>query len=212
MSTKKLYHEDGYLKEHASKVKLVQRNRILLDETVFFPDSGTEPGDKGTIEEYKVVKVERDKQSDEIWHIVEGTPSFKPSDTVITKIDWEKRYRMMRLHSALHLLAGCFDLLFRQRAVAGTVEENSAFLVFKTPVDEYVNDSVGQANDDIADGLEIETYEDEKRKGFRWCRIGNYSPIPCGGVHTKDTKEIGKLFIKEKKADGQGQRLVIGIE
>lgn len=212
MSTKMLYHENAYLKEHQSKVRKVEGNKILLDETILFPEAGTEPGDTGMIDAYKVVRVERDKEKDEIWHYLNDVPNFQPGDTVNVKVDWEKRYKMMRLHSALHLLAGCFELLFRQMAVAGTVESDSAFLVFKQPMDDYIKDSIGQANDDIADELIVQTYPDENRKGFRWCKIGDYSPIPCGGVQVKNTKEIGKIFLKEKKADGQGQRVFIGVE
>ena len=106
---------------------------------------------------------------------------------------------MMRLHSALHLLAGVFDSRFKERAVAGVVKSNSAYLVFKRPLDDkIIQKAFEQANEDVGEGLEIETYEDEKRKGFRWCRIGNYPPIPCGGLHVKNTKEIGKIIFKEK--------------
>jgi len=212
MATRMLYHQDAYLREHESKVRRVEGNRVLLDDTIFFPVAATEPGDAGTMDGHKVVKVERDRATDEVWHVLEQAPDFNPGDTVTLRLDWDKRYGMMRLHSALHLLAGCFELLFRHRAVAGTVESDSAFLVFKQPVDEYINDSVAQANDDIQDGLEIETYEDEKRKGFRWCRVGHYSPIPCGGVHVRNTKELGRLILKEKQPDGGGQRLTIGVE
>lgn len=212
MSTKMWYHEDAYLREHQSKVRRVDGNRVLLHETIFFPETATEPGDTGTMDNHKVVKVERDREKDEVWHILGKAPDLNPGDAVDLSIDWDERYKMMRLHSALHLLAGCFGLLFRQRAVAGTVESDSAYLVFKQSVDEYVKDSIDQANDDIADGLTIKTYEDKERKGFRWCKVGDYSPIPCGGIHVKNTEEIGKIFLKEKKADGQGQRIVIGVE
>ena len=119
---------------------------------------------------------------------------------------------MMKLHSALHLLAGVFDTRFKERAVAGAVKSNSAYLVFKHELpDETIQKSLDQANKDIEEELEIKTYEDENRKGFRWCRVGDYIPIPCGGVHLKNTKEIGKLTLKEKTTETGKQKLTIEV-
>lgn len=210
--TKKLYYQNPYQKEHQSKVIRVEENRVLLDETIFFPVTPTEPGDTGIINNYRVVKVERDLKKDEVWHFLESPPEFKNSDIVRLQVDWKKRYKMMRLHSALHLLASSFDSLFKQRAVAGVVQVDIATLVFKQPVDKYIKDSIAQANNDVQKSLEIITYEDEKRKGFRWCKVGYYLPIPCGGIHVKNTKEIGKLFLKDKQAEGKGQKLIIDVE
>jgi alanyl-tRNA synthetase len=207
---KMLYHQNSYQKEYRSKVIQIEGKKVLLDETIFFPVTPTEPGDIGIINNYRVVEVKRDPKKDIIWHFLENSPDFKKGDVAHLQIDWERRYKMMRLHSALHLLAGCFDSLFRQRAVAGIVESDTANLVFKQPVDDYIGDSIAQANDDIQRGLEIVTYEDEKRKGFRWCKIGDYPPIPCGGVHVRNAKEIKKLLLKEKRSEGQ--RLIIGVE
>ena len=208
--TKMLFYQNPYTREYQTKVLQVKGNKVLLEETIFFPQASTEPGDTGKINDRKVVEVEREK--DKIWHILEKVPDFKEGETVNLQIDWEKRYKMMRLHSGLHLLAGAFELLFRQRAVAGMVKADSAFLVFKQPVEDYIQDSLGQANDDIQDGLEIKTYEDEKGKGFRWCKVGDYSPIPCGGVHVKNTKEIGKLFLIKKTIEDGRQKLTVGVE
>jgi Ser-tRNA(Ala) deacylase AlaX len=119
---------------------------------------------------------------------------------------------MLRLHSALHLWAGVFDLHFKERAVAGVVKSNSAYLVFKHELtDETIQKALEQANKDIQEGLEIKTYEDEKRKGFRWCRVGDYIPIPCGGVHVKNTKEIEELVCVEKIIEDGKQKLIMGV-
>jgi Ser-tRNA(Ala) deacylase AlaX len=120
---------------------------------------------------------------------------------------------MMRLHSALHLLAGVFDSQFKERAVAGVVKSNSAYLVFKHELtDEIIQKALEKANEDIQKGLEIKTYEDEKRKGFRWCQIGVYIPIPCGGLHVKNTKEIGELILREKIIEAGKQKLTIEVK
>lgn len=206
--TKTLFHEDAYLKEHQTKVSRINGNKILLEETIFFPQTSTEPGDIGKINNSIVVGLK--KEGDEIWHILNNPPIFKEGDTVNLQIDWDKRHKMLRLHSALHLWAGVFDLHFKERAVAGVVKSNSAYLVFKHELtDETIQKALEQANKDIQEGLEIKTYEDEKRKGFRWCVVGNYIPIPCGGVHVKNTKEIGELVCIERVIEDGKQKLTM---
>lgn len=206
-----LFYKDAYLKEHQTKVIKIEGNKVLLKETVFFPQTSTEPGDVGKINDNKVVGLKR--EGEEIWHMLNKPPAFKEGNTVNLLVDWNKRYKMMRLHSALHLWAGVFDLQFKERAVAGVVKSKSAYLVFKHELaDEIIKKALEQAKKDIQDGLEIKTYEDEKKKGFRWCRVGSYIPIPCGGVHIKNTKEIGELILKEKIIEAGRQKLTFQIE
>jgi len=208
--TKMVFHEDTYKKELQTKVIKIDGNRILLEETIFFPQTSTEPGDTGKINETKVIGLK--KEGEKIWHILKRAPSFSEGDTVKLQIDWNKRYKMMRLHSALHLLAGVFDSQFKERAVAGVVKSNSAYLVFKHPLDDkIIQKAFEQANKDVPKGLKIEIYEDEKRKGFRWCKIGGYPPIPCGGLHVKNTKEIERLIFKEKTLEVGRQKITLEV-
>lgn len=209
--TIRLFYENPYLKEYQTKVTKIEGNRVLLEGTIFFPQTSTEPGDVGKINDSKVVGLKR--EGEEIWHILNKPPAFKEGDLVNLWIEWKKRYKMMRLHSALHLCAGVFDLQFKERAVAGVVKSNLAYLVFKHELtDEIIQNALDLANKDIREGLEIKTYEDEKRKGFRWCQIGHYIPIPCGGLHVKNTEEIGELILKEKAIEAGRQKLVFQIE
>lgn len=209
--TKILFYKNTYLKEYQTKIKKIEGNKILLEETLFFPQTSTEPGDLGKINDCKVIGLK--KEGDDIWHILNKAPSYKEGDTVNLQLDWDKRYKMMKLHSALHLLAGVFDLQFKERAVAGVVKSNSSYLVFKNELsNETIQKAFEQANKDIREELEIKIYEDEKRKGFRWCLVGNYIPIPCGGIHIKNTKEIGKLFCKEKIIEAGKQKIVLEVK
>lgn len=209
--TKILFHEDAYLKECQTKVAKIEGNRILLEETIFFHQTSTEPGDIGEINECKIIGLK--KEGEEVWHILNKAPLFKIGETVNLQLDWAKRYKMMRLHSALHLWAGVFDLHFKERAVAGVVKSESAYLVFKHELaDEVIQKSLEQANRDIQKGIDIKTYKDEKRRGFRWCQVGSYIPIPCGGLHVKNTKEIGELIYKGKIIEEGKQKLTLEVK
>ncbi len=119
----------------------------------------------------------------------------------------------MKLHSALHLLAGPFDKNFAKRAVAGAVKENQAHLIFKEEIsDEIIDKCLKQANKDIQTGLEIKSYWDEKREGFRWTQVGEYLPIPDGGLHVKNTTEIRKIYLVNKEIEQGKQKIIISIE
>jgi Ser-tRNA(Ala) deacylase AlaX len=209
--TKQLFYEDAYLKGHKARVSKVEGSRVLLEETILFPQTSTEPGDVGRINGFKILGLK--KEGAEIWHVLNTVPSFKEGDLVDLEVDWNRRYKTMRLHSALHLWAGVFEAKFNERAVAGVVKSDAAYLVFKHELaDEVIQKSLEQANMYVQAELGITTYEDEVRQGFKWCRIGEYVPIPCAGLHVRNTKEIGPLTCTQKALEGQKQKLVLKID
>ena len=208
--TELVYYQDQYKTEIEAKVEKVEGNKISLDKTIFIPQTNTEPGDFGKIQDIKIAGSNKD--GDDIWHIIPQYNPFKVGDIVKLRLDWKYRLNAMRLHSALHLLAGVFDSKFKQRAVAGDVKPKSAYLVFKNEIpDEIIKQAVEQANTDIKSGEEIKTYDDEKRKGFKWCAIKDYPPIPCGGLHIKNIKEIKGIKIVKTELEQGKQKLFIEL-
>jgi len=198
--TNLVYYEDPYKTEIEAKVMKVEGNKVLLDKTIFIPQTNTEPGDFGKIQDVKIAGSK--KENDEIWHIIGQYNPFKVGEKVKLTLDWKYRLNAMKLHAALHLLAGVFDSKFKERAVAGVVKPKNAYLVFKHEIsDEIIKQAIDQANEDIKSGVEIKTYEDEKRRGFRWCTVKDYPPIPCGGLHVKNAKEITEIVLINKEAE-----------
>jgi Ser-tRNA(Ala) deacylase AlaX len=209
--TKLIYYQDQYKKEIEAKVVKIEGNMVLLDKTIFIPQTNTEPGDLGKINGIKISGLKKDEKN--IWHIIQKQITFQVNDTVKLELDWNKRSLAMKLHSALHLLAGPFDKNFEKRAVAGALRGNQAYLVFKEEVsDEIVSGALKQANEDIENGLEIKSYWDEEREGFRWTQVGNYPPIPDGGLHVKNTNEIGKIKLVSKELKQGKEKITISIE
>lgn len=206
-----LYYQDQYKTESDAKVIKVEGNKILLDKTIFIPQTNTELGDFGKVQDIKIAGSK--KEGDEVWHILSQYNPFKVGDKVKLTLDWKYRLNAIRLHSALHLLAGVFDSKFKERAVAGVVKPKNAYLVFKHEFpDEMIKQAIKQANTDIKSGAEIKTYWDEKRKGFRWCAIKDYPPIPCGGLHVKNAKEIGVITLVVKEIEQGNQKITIAIK
>jgi len=209
--TELIYYQDQYKKEADAKVMKVEGNRILFDKTIFIPQTNTELGDFGKAQDIKIAGSK--KEGDDVWHILPQYNPFKVGDKVKLTLDWKYRLNAIRLHSALHLLAGVFDSRFKERAVAGVVKPKNAYLVFKHELpDEMTKQAITEANADIKAGVEIKTYWDEKRKGFRWCTIKDYPPIPCGGLHVKNAKEIGEIILVNKKMEQGNQRITIAVE
>ena len=209
--TELIYYQGQYKTETEAKVVKVEGNKILLDKTIFIPQTNTEPGDFGKVNDVKIAGSK--KEGDDVRHIIPQYNPFKVGDKVKLTLDWKYRLNAMRLHSALHLLAGVFDSKFKERAVAGVVKPKNAYLVFKHEIsDEIINQATEEANADIKSGVQIKTYEDEKRKGFRWCAVKDYPPIPCGGLHIKNTKEIGEIVLVNKEIEQGKQKITITIK
>lgn len=209
--TELIYYQDQYKTEVDAKVVKVEGNKILLDKTIFIPQTNTEPGDFGKIQDIKIAGSK--KEEDNVWHIIGQYNPFKVGEEVKLTLDWKNRFNAMKLHSALHLLAGVFDSKFKERAVAGVVKSKNAYLVFKHEIsDEIISQAIKQANDDVKSGVEIKGYADEKRKGFRWCAVKDYPPIPCGGLHVKSAKEIEEIILVSKEMEQGNQRITIAIE
>ena len=209
--TELIYYKDKYKNEIEAKILKIEGNRIVLDKTIFIAQTNTEPDDYGKINNMKIAGSK--KEDKDIWHIFPKPIPFQEKDTVKLELDWNKRFSAMRLHSALHLLAGPFDKNFAKRAVAGAIKGNQAYLVFKEEIgDEIIDKAILQANKDIQTGLEIKSYWDENREGFRWTKVGEYAPIPDGGLHVKNTKEIGKLRLVSKVQEQGKQKITISIE
>jgi len=100
--TEKLYHGDPYLREFEAEVLGIDGNEVELDRTAFYPEGGGQVGDTGSIGGIRVVDTRI--RNDRIVHVLEAPPRFDVGETVGCRIDWERRYRIMRLHSASHVM------------------------------------------------------------------------------------------------------------
>lgn len=123
--TELLYQTDSYLKEFDALVTSVRGNEIALDRTAFYPGGGGQPHDLGKIlsgdRVWGVRKVCKEKNGGEVWHQVEG--DLPSAGTQIRGlIDWERRYRLMRTHTALHILCGVIFRDYRAAVTGGNME------------------------------------------------------------------------------------------
>lgn len=205
------YFDDPYVREFKSKVASVDGVNVILEDTYFFPRGGGQTGDSGTIGGVKVVDTVAGNGG--IVHIMESAPSFKAGDTVECAIDWEKRYRKMRLHSASHIVYYLMKEVFGDActiASSGLLDENKerSDYLFEAPLDKAkLKEVEDRANALIAEGWDIKTYRDPVDSGvLRW----EMSPwkMDCCGTHPKNSKEIGHITISRGKKPGKGRERI----
>jgi len=210
----KLYYEDAYLREAEAKVARIDVNNVILDRTIFYPHAGGEPGDTGLIEDCRVIDTKL--VDDEVIHVLERSPTFNVGDSVRIRIDWDRRYKLMRMHTALHLLFGvCREIIGEIKAVGSNVggEKSRMDIHLEGSVDAELRERIEmRCNELIGEALKVKIWWDSERPGFRWTQIGDMPKIPCGGLHVRDIGEIGKLRIIKRRSMGKNKdRLEISV-
>ena len=126
--TTELFRNDSYLKSCNSKIIKIDDDGIKLDQTIFYPEAGGQPGDKGKIiirnEEIDVIDTRY--VNNEIIHVVENISNLNLDDEIECKIDWERRFNIMQVHTSLHLLCS----LISAPVTGGQINENKGRLDF----------------------------------------------------------------------------------
>ncbi|NJE76212.1 alanyl-tRNA editing protein [Thermococcus sp. ES12] len=211
--TRKLYYEDAYLKEAKAKVLEVKDNALLLDQTVFYPTGGGQPHDRGTISGVEVLDVYKDDAGN-VWHVVAEPERFKPGDEVELKIDWDYRYKLMRIHTAMHLLEHVLNLVlpgeWELYGSGMSVEKGRYDILYPENVNQWKEQIIETFNRLVDEGGEVRIWWEGET---RYTQIRDFEIIPCGGTHVRDIREIGHLKKFKRSSLGKGkQRLEIWLE
>ena len=206
--TEKLFNADPYMKETSAVVTKIEGNKVYLDRTIFFAFSGGQASDSGTINNQPASNIE--KEGDEIVHTLEN-PGFSIGDTVNLKIDWDRRYKIMKLHSAAHIVYYFLrEKIGKFKMIGSNISSDKARIDFEyqESIKPVLADLEAQTNKKVDEGLEIKTYDDEKEKGKRWWAVGDWK-MPCGGTHPKNTKEIGHIKLKRVNIGAGKERIEV---
>jgi misacylated tRNA(Ala) deacylase len=240
MSTRALFREDAYLTRCEASITAIDELGIHLDQTVFYPLGGGQAGDAGSLTLTDGTRIEitdtrkakfEGATPDDAVHVPAPDQEalltkLKVGDWVTAEIDWERRYRHMRLHTATHLLCsalpypvdGCSITSGYARMDFATVEpiEREAL---ETRLRELIGGAHPVATEWITD-QEMEERPELVRTmsvkppvgmgRVRLLRIEGIDLQPCGGTHVRNTSEIGELRIaKVEKKSARTRRLVI---
>jgi misacylated tRNA(Ala) deacylase len=230
--TTQLFETDAYLTRCTAKViKVNPMNGIVLDQTVFYPTGGGQPGDQGSLlfnqQQVEIVSTIKDRETGEIVH-VPASDEILPQvgDAVTAQIDWENRYLHMRMHTALHLLCAVVPC----GVTGGQIGTSKSRLDFdigdstldKVSITDAINQLVQQSHSVSTEWVDDEMLEQNPElvrtmsvkppKGagkVRLLRIGEKVDLqPCGGTHVKSTAEIGEICVSKIENKGKRNRRV----
>lgn len=224
-----LYWQDSYLRSFEAKVEGVKDGKyVVLDRTAFYPVSGGQPHDTGTMasggQQYNVVFA--GKFSGKISHEVDRQ-GLQEGDTVQCEIDWDRRHMLMRMHTAAHII---IQVLHEEAGALGTgnqLDTDKSRIDFS--LDDYnpemLERAVSRANEVVQEDLPVRAEfmsreEAEKIPGLsklamglpdgmrevRVVSIGDFDVQADGGTHVKSTKEIGKIVFLDTKNKGKGRK------
>lgn len=228
-----LFRDDAYLQSADAKViGMTPEGGVVLDRTIFYATSGGQPGDSGrlTLPDGTIVTLataihpEGDKTA--IVHVPAESQRLPDiGNNVLVQLDWDRRYRMMRMHTALHLLS----VVFPFPVTGGQIGEDKGRLDFDMPevpdnldaleqqlnamvaadhpvTTEWITDAEMEAKTDLIKTMKVKPPMGQGR--VRLVRIGDVDLQPCGGTHVARTGEIGKLALGKIEKKGKQNRRV----
>lgn len=213
---KKIFWQDPYITECTATVTAITGSKVRLDASIFFAFSGGQASDEGTIAGIKVVNAAKQGDREDIIGIeyeLESAPQFKVGDQVDVKIDGQRRMRLMRLHSAAHIVYYFVTAsLGAIKIIGSNIAPDKARFDFlnKATISEMLPMIEEQVNNFLAEGHDILTVPDEKKPDMRWWSCYEWK-MPCGGTHVKNTKEIGKIALKRKNIGAGKERVEITL-
>lgn len=229
--TEEIFRQDAYAKTCEATITAADERGIQLDRTVFYATGGGQPGDSGMLRladgrAVPIVDTRRDRDTGEHLHIpAEGAALPDVGTPLVAEIDWKRRHRLMRMHTAMHLLCA----LIPQGVTGGAVGEDKSRLDFDLPdavldkdrlTDDlnrliagdqavsmrWITDAELAAQPDLVRTMSVKPPSGTGR--VRLIAIGDVDLQPCGGTHVAQTGEIGRVVIGKIENKGKHNRRI----
>jgi len=228
--TEELFRKDGYLQQCEATVIGLADNAFVVDRTVFYPMGGGQPGDSGHAlrengQQVRIRDTQKDREHDCILHVLEeGGKLPALGDKLSLHIDWEHRYRLMRMHSCMHMLCAVVPA----PVTGGSIRDGSGRLDFDLPdapsrleLEEKLNEVI--AGNHPMSYIWITDQEMQERPELvktmsvrppsgagtvRLVRFGEADLQACGGTHVANSGEIGKVRVVNIKNKGRQNRRI----
>ena len=236
MTTALLYQTDSYLKEFEATVVAVEGAQVALDRTVFYPGGGGQPADQGLLlwEGGQAGVLKARKEGDLVWHKLDADPP-PVGCRVLGALDWERRYRLMRTHTALHILCGVIWRDYGAQVTGGNMEPGQARMdfEFETMQRELVDEIERKINAEVTAARPVRVKILPRQEAFqipdlirtkinllppqisevRTVEIVGLDLQADGGTHVANTAEVGPIKIVDYMSKGRiNKRLVIALD
>jgi len=236
--TNLLYFDDAYLREFDATVVAVEEGSVALDQTAFYPGGGGQPADAGwlTFSGAQANVRRARKREGQIWHELEaGAPLPDIGASVRGELDWERRYQLMRTHTAMHVLCGVVWIDYGASVTGGNMEplHGRMDFEFERMQKELVHQIEERINQEVDKGHPVESRILPREEAFqipdlirtkinllpegiqevRVVEIKGLDLQADGGTHVKNTSEVGPIRIVDYKSKGAiNKRLVVELE
>ena len=231
--TKLLYYDDAYLQEFDAQIVDVDTSengpRVALDQTAFYPGGGGQPNDLGWLtiagQRYDVSSVK--KEGRHIWHKLStngGEPSIPNGAAVHGQLDWARRYKLMRTHTAMHILCGVVWRDYEASVTGGNMDPGQSRMDFEfaSLTRELIGEIEAKCNAEIAAAHDIRTQILPRAEAFqipdlirtkinllpagitevRTVEIVGLDLQADGGTHVGNTREVGAMQVVDYKSKG----------
>jgi misacylated tRNA(Ala) deacylase len=233
MSTKLLYLYDSYQKNFKAKVIDINGKEVILNETIFHPLTGGITNDIGFLlkneEKYKVIDVKIDLEKNNVIHILENEPKFSIGDEIEGIIDWNRRYKLMRLHTAAHIISSIMYKDYGALITGGHIDENYAKDDFSLEKFDRVifEEAIRKANEIVKKSIEVKIYFLKREEALKIpgiIKLAEKMPpeieelriveIPGidiqadGGPHVKNTSEIREIILLKIENKGKNKKRI----
>lgn len=233
--TEALYHTDAYLRRFEARVTAVEGQAVALDRTAFYPGGGGQPHDLGELTadgaQWPVTKVR--KAGLEVWHEVTGAPPAVGA-AVRGELAWDRRYQLMRTHTAMHILCGVIFRDYGASVTGGNMEplRGRMDFEFESMRQEFVREIEAKINLEVAAARDLRVRLLPRAEAFqipdlirtkinllpegiaevRTVEIIGLDLQADGGTHVANTREVGALRIVDYKSKGKiNKRLELAV-
>jgi Ser-tRNA(Ala) deacylase AlaX len=209
MTVKKLFWENPYLKTCTAQVVDIAGGCITLDKTIFFAFSGGQASDSGSINGYPVLEAK--KVDHEIFYQIEEVHNLQVGQQVEVEIDWDKRYKIMRLHFAAEIVLELMTQNFNSPKKIGaniTAEKARVDFGWEGNISETFSLLAKQIQKIVAENHAIVSSFSDEAKELRYWEITGFAKVPCGGTHIKTTGELGTVLLKRGKRLGANKERI----
>ena len=228
--TEEIFRDDAYAKTGEASVVSVGEAGIELDKTIFYPMGGGQPGDSGVLKtadgrEVAIIDTRKDRGSGKHVHVpAEDAPALAAGDSVTMEIDWDRRHRLMRMHTLLHLICAAVDAEITGCQIGeekSRIDLNTEGKPDKEAIQAKLDELVSQ---DLATGAQWITDEELEAQpdlvktmsvmppmGMGKVRLMAVEGIdlqPCGGTHVARTGEIGRVRVGKIENKGKNNKRI----
>jgi misacylated tRNA(Ala) deacylase len=231
LNTELLFRDDAYLKSATARVVATSERGVELDRTIFYPLGGGQPGDSGVLvrdngQRIAIADTRKAETPGGVLHVpAAGAHGPQPGESVLMEIDWARRYALMRLHTALHLMSCVvvapvsggniaadkarldFDIEMSLLDAGRITRETNALIASAVATETvWITDEELEAQPELVKTMSVQPPRAVGR--VRLLSIPGIDLQPCGGTHVRNIAEIGGIRVTRIRSEGKRNKRV----